>query len=263
MSAKIYGTVTLSRRETLSSGFERFSFTGPDLLQFPQNCEGGYIKLMFDRAGYALQSLPDGFPDIERDQKPVVRSFTISAFEAVGDLPELSFDVAYNKNSGVAASWICDAQLGDRITIVGPGKKQPLLDGYDWYMVVGDKTSLPAIVVNLEALDHSKPVICVLDAKSSDFWYEDIPNNVEIFFTEDGDSGSLESIVKKEAWREGWGSCYVWAACEFSQMRALRRFFRFEKNIRKEDMYISSYWKQGETDEGNKKAKKLDQEADL
>lgn len=217
--------------------------------------------MMFDQKYRPLQALPKGFPDVERGQKPVVRSFTISTFRADGDQAELSFDIASNKNSGVAANWIYNAQLGDRISIVGPGKKQLLPDSYDWYMVVGDKTSLPAIIVNLKALDRSKPVICVLDVKSSDFWYKDIPSNVDVFFTEDGDSGSLESSVKNQAWLEG--SCYVWAACEFSQMRALRRFFRFEKNVRKEDMYISSYWKQGETDEGNKKAKKLDQEADL
>ena len=39
-------------------------------------------------------------------------------------------------------------------------------------------------------------------------------------------------------------------------MLAIRRYFRDERELSKDDMYISSYWKIGSTDEQHKKAKR-------
>ena len=61
--------------------------------------------------------------------------------------------------------------------------------------------------------------------------------------------------VKSKAWLEG--TPYIWIAAEFETARTLRRHFAEERQIKK-DRYISSYWKIGDTDEGNKLAKKMD-----
>lgn len=69
----------------------------------------------------------------------------------------------------------------------------------------------------------------------------------------------LADAVKKLPWLEGVPS--IWVASEFDAMRNLRAYFRKECGVERGQMYASSYWKMGETDEGNKKAKKMDEDA--
>ena len=52
----------------------------------------------------------------------------------------------------------------------------------------------------------------------------------------------------------------VWAACEFSEMRALRKLFNQDMGIAREQVYISSYWKRGRSEEQHKVDKRQDQE---
>ncbi len=50
----------------------------------------------------------------------------------------------------------------------------------------------------------------------------------------------------------------VWAACEFSSMKVLRRFFKEEKVVDKSMLYISSYWKLGKNEDEHKIIKQQD-----
>ena len=75
----------------------------------------------------------------------------------------------------------------------------------------------------------------------------------------DAPNTMLEDSVMALPWRDGEVS--VWVAGEFSASRALRQYFRHEKPVRKENMYVSCYWKIGENDEGMKAAKRADKEA--
>ncbi len=262
MSSKQYPLVTLVERQQISARFCRYTFAGEDLASFPPDCEGGYVKLMFDSEQRPLQALPAGFPDIPRELKPIQRSFTIAEFAQDGANSRLSIDVVQNKAGGIAADWMSGANIQDRILLVGPGKKQVLPADYDWYFVVGDATALPAICVNLRKLPqaNTKPVVCVLDIGEQDFPSMELPENVSLVFVRDS-TQQLAVEVPLQPWLDG--RCYIWAACEFDQMRSLRRYFRIQRKVNKQDMYISSYWKRGDTDEGNKRAKKLDAEADL
>jgi NADPH-dependent ferric siderophore reductase len=59
-------------------------------------------------------------------------------------------------------------------------------------------------------------------------------------------------------WLEGVPS--VWVAAEFSAMKNCRQYFKVERKVDKNNIYVSSYWKMGDADEGHKKAKKMDAE---
>lgn len=53
----------------------------------------------------------------------------------------------------------------------------------------------------------------------------------------------------------------AWAACEFSNMRQLRKLFRQQWNLAHESIYISSYWRQGRSEDQHKVDKRNDQQA--
>ena len=74
----------------------------------------------------------------------------------------------------------------------------------------------------------------------------------------DPEGGFLISKVKALPWQAGQPA--VWSACEFNSMRQLRHFFKEEHQLPNSHLYLSSYWKLGQSDEGHKQAKKLDSE---
>ncbi len=67
----------------------------------------------------------------------------------------------------------------------------------------------------------------------------------------------LSDVVKRLPWHEG-GRLSVWAACEFTSMRALRSYFREDRGLGKDDLYISSYWKLGMNEDTHKVIKSED-----
>lgn len=253
LAQKIYVFATLLEKRSLSAQFDRLTFEAEAFDQFPMGCEGGYIKLLFNADGSAMQSQPESDAP-----KPVVRSFTVVEFDG----QRLAIDIVKGKDSGVASNWTDRVKPGEHIMIASPGKSQPLPSGYDSYFIVGDETAIPAIMVQLNQTKDASG-ISVLQGEKQVVEQLEVPDTLHLHQVDraiDGPKALVNTVIGCE-WPDG--RVYVWAACEFDQMRALRRYFRWERNVAKADMYISSYWKQGETDEGNKRAKKMDSEADL
>lgn len=59
------------------------------------------------------------------------------------------------------------------------------------------------------------------------------------------------------------GRPFVWAAAEFDLMKQLRHHFKRERRLTSQDLYISSYWKQGLPEEAHKQVKRADAELEL
>ena len=70
----------------------------------------------------------------------------------------------------------------------------------------------------------------------------------------------LTSKIRGLPWLPG--RVFLWFFGEFDGVRNMRTYFRDEKNIDKKAMYLSCYWKSGDTDEGMKRAKRKDAEAE-
>ena len=80
-----------------------------------------------------------------------------------------------------------------------------------------------------------------------------------IWLIEEQTSETLSQAVRSLTWLDGQVS--VWTACEFESMRELRQYFRNEKEVAKENIYISSYWKRGVSEDGHKVIKQQDAQA--
>lgn len=75
------------------------------------------------------------------------------------------------------------------------------------------------------------------------------------------ESTTLADAVRTYPWLDGQVS--VWCACEFDDMRGLRQYFRNERQVERNNIYISSYWKQGVTEDGHKVLKRRDAEEQI
>ena len=231
----------------LSPNMLRLTFTSKDLLDFPENEEGGYIKFLFTNKN-------------EKNNEKLVRPYTIRNFRKKN--LELDIDFAKHKSkSGYAAEWAFNAKIGDEIFISGPSSKQNINIDADWFLFVGDMSALPAISSHLEFLPRDSKGYAILEVLSNgDKINLKKPKNFEVYWVINdqslGYSDKLYYETKKIDWYKG--NPYVWVACEFKAMKKFREYFQIEKQINKKEMYISSYWKYGINQEEHKIIKKKD-----
>lgn len=231
----------------ITRNMRRITLGGPGLAGFPANQEGAYIKLMLEEADRA---------------EPSVRTYTVrNQREEAG---EIDVDFVMHGDHGIASRWAANASVGDRLHVGGPGpKKLPSTDA-DWFFLVGDMTALPALSVNLEAMDESAKGYAVIEILHEDDRQElAAPSGVEIDWVvaaslEQGREAVIKSIRAKH-WHAG--RPVVWAASEFDTMRAMRVYFKKDRGLPTADAYISSYWKQGLEEDAHKRAKRQDAES--
>ena len=240
--------LTVLRTANISKNMKRITFGGSELASFPEDQDSAYIKLLFAK------------PQVATDTKPTTRTYTIRRFDSVAQ--ELDVDCVIHGDNGPASKWAINAVAGDQMHIAGPGAKKLVDFNADWFFLVGDMTALPAISVNLENLPRDAKGYLVMEIideadKQEDI---DIPEGIEVHWVvnphPDQQNSLLVDRVKTLDFPAGTAS--IWVACEFSSMRALRAYFKKDKQVDRKHIYISSYWKMGLSEEGHKTVKQKD-----
>ena len=226
----------------------RIKLHGESLKAFPTGQETGYVKVDFSK----------------HKNTKIMRSYTIRAFDPERRL--LTLDFVDHGDLGPASRWARQAKKGASIRIFGPGATKILDPHADWYLIGGDMSALPAIGANLEALRaDAKGYVIVEILSQEDQQLLNLPTGMEVIWLiqEDSDlpNKQLVETIRAVNWLPG--RVYPWFAGEFDGMRNMRAYFRDEKNIDIHSMYLSCYWKLGATDEGMKRAKRIDAESDL
>ncbi|GAM05304.1 MAG: siderophore-interacting protein [Pseudomonadota bacterium] len=243
-------TLTVLARQQVSPSMIRLTLGGEGLADFPHGQEGGYVKLMF--------------PPAPGKAKPTLRTYTIRAQRAGEIDVDFALHGVENGVSGPATNWAVSTEIGSTIEVGGPGAAKPLPEGFDFYLVAGDMTAIPAISVNLEALDREAKGYAVIEIQQEDDRVEiDAPDGVEIRWVVNPEPGQQPQWLVEALRAYGWpeGRVYAWAASEFSAMRLMRTYLREEKALTPAELYISSYWKQGLDEESHKVVKREDAEA--
>ena len=122
-------------------------------------------------------------------------------------------------------------------------------------------TSIPAIRTNLKTLpEHARgylilEIICEADKAALDL--PGIPADIDVIWLINPHSGNqkvLSDAIIRLAWLEGRPA--IWAAGELSEVIKARSHLKTKSSIEKGNMYISSYWQQGMTEDKHKIAKK-------
>jgi NADPH-dependent ferric siderophore reductase len=240
----------------LSPHIRRITVGGSSLGQFPSGCESGYVKLLFPKEGkeVAPDSIVGG---LISGNKPRLRSYTILNFDEVGN--ELTLDFVMHGDNGPASSWANHAKVGDSLSLRGPGATKLMNHSADWFFISGDLSALPAIEVNLSQLPRdARGYACIEILDEADKRILRAPVGIEISWVINPEPLVTNSMLIDDIRSKPWstGQVEVWFAGEFDAMRAARKYFKEEKGVPKERIYASSYWKRGETDEGNKRAKR-------
>lgn len=144
---------TLARREMLTPGMVRLTFSGEGLANFRSTgIPDEYIRLFFPDPDSGELVLPaidaDGrwtFP--EERHRVRYSTYTVRRFDAASR--ELVIDLVVHEG-GQASDWAMAAPLGERIVINNPrGLYVPPAD-LRWQLLIADATGLPAVARILE-----------------------------------------------------------------------------------------------------------------
>ncbi|WP_087016389.1 siderophore-interacting protein [Thaumasiovibrio subtropicus] len=249
----------VERSERVTPYMQRITFSGEDIRQFPAESLGGYVKFMFNDGGGTHIEIRDDMP------RPTLRTYTIKALDT--DKARLVVDFVCHgdggnvETSGVAGSWAMRVKPGESLFVGGPGVLQPINMDTDFKVFAADMTALPAVSVQLSKLAPETKGIAVIEvATKADVQPLVSPEGVQIVWVFADGEHALSEVVRDQVLPEN-PSLTVWCACEFNQMRAIRRFITDNYTLPRENTYFSSYWKEGVTEDGHKVFKREDAES--
>jgi NADPH-dependent ferric siderophore reductase len=224
----------VTRVHPLTPHLIRVTLTGDDLHDFESASFDDHIKVFFPAPGADKPALPEAGPNgpvFPEDQpRPVARDFTPRRYDRAAR--ELDIEFAMHE-AGPAASWAAQAKVGQYLGIGGPRGSLVIPTAFDWHLLIGDETALPAIARRLHELPAGTRVAAVLELHAVWRYRSDSPYR--------GDA--LLQAVRETYLPEGEG--YVWAAGESATMRAVRYHLCTERGVDKSRIRAASYWKQG------------------
>jgi NADPH-dependent ferric siderophore reductase len=230
-------TLTIATIEALGTDMRRIGFTTPELHDFVSASFDDHIKLFF----------PDSTGQM------VMRDFTPRRFDTTANT--LTIDFALH-DSGPATQWAAAAKVGDTLDIGGPRGSAVVPDDFDWYVLIGDESALPAIGRRVEELRAGVPAITlgvvdgaddeqtfVTDAAWTGHWVhrnETSATDAELLV------GALQNLTLPA------GEGFVWIAAETTVAKTLRAHVLDTLGHRREWTKAAGYWTRGLSDASDK-----------
>lgn len=168
---------------------------------------------------------------------------------AVSTAPrELDIEFALHE-AGPATAWAAQAAPGQQLGIGGPRGSFVIPTQFDWHLLIGDETALPAIARRLEELPEGTRVAALIEAADPSARIE-FATRADLYVqwryrNESEHPGGALLLALRETYLPD-GDGYVWAAGEATLMRAVRKLLCDERGIDKKRIRASAYWKRGE-----------------
>ncbi|MBB4197906.1 hypothetical protein CCR94_19025 [Rhodoblastus sphagnicola] len=224
--------LTVETRTLLTPSMLRLTFSSPDLADFSSRAPDDHIKLFL--------------PDPNNPGQTLMRDYTPRAFDAARQILTLDFAV---HEAGPAIAWALKARPGDPLTIGGPRGSVVVADDFDFYLLVGDESALPAILRRVECLraDVAVTSVVVVNGPEDAQAVATAAHWTPIWVFRRGDHADDATLLRRalNAWRAPSGDGYVWIAAEAGVARRLRDYMIEDRGHPKTWMKASGYWVRG------------------
>lgn len=233
--------------QRLGANFLRVRFAGDDLHDFVSASFDDHAKLMLPtRPGAPLVLAEPGVDGLvwpAGADKPVMRDYTPRAFDTAEGWLDIEFLL---HGEGAASEWAARAQAGDEVGLGGPRGSFVVPTGFDWHLLVGDETALPAISRRLEELpEGARAVVVAETAHEGDRRDFSGRAEVEVRWVRAGVTDALAREVASLTLPAGDG--FAWAAGEAASMVAVRQALVQGHGLDRSRVRASAYWKRGST----------------
>ncbi|RWC48023.1 MAG: siderophore-interacting protein [Mesorhizobium sp.] len=240
--------ITVMSSTRISAHMQRLRFAGKDLGRFTHG--GLHMRLLLPPPGRrpvwpsmgadGLLVWPSG------DDALAVRVYTIRAVDAASGWLDVDF-VLHPGQGTPAASFAQSAQAGDIIGMIGPGGGDAPVA--QTLLLLGDDTALPAIGRILEHLPPSSRAEVLIEVDGPDDRMAlALGDNIDITWLyrsgrEAGTAGLLPAALRERSHMALAGGLYIWAGCEFSDFREIRKIVRKQWGLPRERHLVTAYWR--------------------
>ncbi|MFH8801653.1 siderophore-interacting protein [Streptomyces sp. NPDC017936] len=240
------------RTERLTPHMQRVVLGGEGLADFTAGtCTDHYVKLLFGAEGvtypepFDLERVRAEFP---REQWPVTRTYTVRHWDA--EHRELTLDFVLHGDEGLAGPWAARVRPGETIHFMGPGGAYAPDTAADWHLLAGDESALPAIAAALESLPAGAVAHAFVEVAGPEE-EQKIDSDVEVVWLHRGDRPVGERLVEAvRALEFPEGRLHAFVHGEAAAVKELRRLLRVERQVPREDLSISGYWRLGHNEDG-------------
>lgn len=223
----------------------RIRFAGDSLHDFASASFDDHIKFMLPPDPREPLVLPvpgpDGLALPHGALRPVMRDYTPRWFDPAAGLLDIEFAL---HGDGFAAAWAAQAQPGQQAGVGGPRGSFVVPTGFDWHLLAGDETALPAIARRLEELPPGTRALVIAEtADPADRRVLQSRAQLQVQWLTDAVDGGLAAAVQQLRLPAGEG--YAWAAGEAAAMAATRRVLVDGLGLSKDRVRAAAYWKRG------------------
>lgn len=239
---------TVVARHQLTPRMIRVVVGGDDLADFVSLGHDDHVKLFFPQDGQDDEPTmgPAGPVYPEGVSPPPMRDFTPRHFDAQTN--QLSIDFALHQ-AGPATAWAEQATPGQTLAIGGPRGSMVVSDDFDWYLLAGDETALPAIARRLEQLRPEAVVFVVATVVDVDEQI-DLPSSARVHVRwvhrtahQAADPVPLIEALGQTPLPSGDG--YVWIAAESGVAKAARAHM-VQRGHNPKWLKAAGYWRAGD-----------------
>jgi NADPH-dependent ferric siderophore reductase len=223
--------VTIAALTDITPRMRRITLTGDDLAGFESSSYDDHIKLFFPSASGDVLS----------------RNITPRRFDAGAN----TLDVDIALHDGPIGNWARDAEIGSAAAVGGPRGSYVVPADFDWYLMMGDETALPAIGRRLEELPSGARAIVIAEVADPSE-EQPLTSHADIEVTwlhragePAGTTDHLPAALARLTLPPGEG--YVWAACESEAAGRLRADL-VARGAPREWLRVAAYWKRNSAD---------------
>jgi NADPH-dependent ferric siderophore reductase len=204
----------------------------------------GFVSLGFD--DHTKLFFPDGTLDAAGAPNMLSRDFTPRRHDATANTLEIDFAI---HDAGPATRWAAQAKSGDTLTLGGPRGSFIIPMTFDWHLLIGDETALPAISRRLAELPSGTRAVVVgeVDSPADEIAFDTKADATVNWVHRNGAApGASGALAKKLAMMKfPGGDYYAWVACESLEAKALRRQLIAEHGANPKWMRAAGYWRRG------------------
>ena len=243
--------LTVQHVQHLTPKMLRVAVAGADLAGFTSLGFDDHVKLFVPEPGAELvlpTMGPDGPVFPAGAPRPALRDYTPRRYDVADGILYIDFVI---HDAGPATTWAAQVRPGQVLGVGGPRGSFIIPTEFDWHLLIGDETALPAIGRRLEELPANTRALVVAEVESAG---EELKFTsaapFEMIWVHRGGLPAGEAtplLDRLHSLSFPPGDYFAWIAAETQVARAVRQYLLIERGTDKQSLKAAGYWRRGGT----------------